>query len=129
MGAIIFEGNVMVRGQLSGGQFSLGAIFLGGNCTGGNFPRRKLFGGQLSRVWGNHPGGKYQGGQFSSGAVVRTPPESPQKALLLLKVILTAADMRQIAIFVSFQKVLFSTLYISTSLAPTVSQIAAGQYL
>ena len=91
MGAIIFEGNFMVRGQLSGGHFSLEAIFLGGNCTGGNFPR-----GQLSGV-------------------------------LLLKVILTAADMRQIAIFVIFQKVLFSTLY--TSLVPAVSQIAAGQYL
>ena len=49
MGAIIFEGNFMVRGQLSGGHFSLEAIFLGGNCTGGNFPRGKLCGG-------NYPG-------------------------------------------------------------------------
>ena len=50
MGAIIFEGNFMVRGQLSGGHFSSEAIFLGGNCTGGNFPRGKFFGG-------NYPGG------------------------------------------------------------------------
>ena len=39
MGAIIYEGNFMVRGQLSGGQFPSGAIvrgaiFLGGNCLG-----------------------------------------------------------------------------------------------
>ena len=58
MGAIIFEGNFMVRGQLSGGQFSLGAIFLGGNCTGGNFPRGKLFGGK-------YPGGNFTRGQLS----------------------------------------------------------------
>ena len=58
MGAIIFEGNFMVRGQLSGGHFSLEAIFLGGNCTGGNFPRGKLFGG-------NYPGGNFTRGQLS----------------------------------------------------------------
>ena len=116
MGAIIFEGNFMVRGQLSGGHFSLEAIFLGGNCLGA-----------IIRGVGQSSRGQVSGGQFYSGAVVRTPLGSPQKALLLLKVILTAADMRQIAIFVIFQKVLFSTLY--TSLVPAVSQIAAGQYL
>ena len=45
MGAIIFEGNYMVWRQLPRGQFSLGAIFLGDNCTGGSFSQGKLFGG------------------------------------------------------------------------------------
>ena len=98
--------------------------------NGGNYFRGEFY-GEGAIVWGT----VFLGGNFPPPpqpyprAVVRTPLGSPQKALLLLKVILTAADMRQIAIFVSFQKVLFSTLYISTSLAPTVSQIAAGQYL
>ena len=117
------NGGNYFRGEFYGeGAIVWGTVFLGGN-----FPRGQLHRGQFSSgkiVWG-----QVSGGQFYSGAVVRTPLGSPQKALLLLKVILTAADMRQIAIFVSFQKVLFSTLYISTSLAPTVSQIAAGQYL
>ena len=110
------NGGNYFRGEFYGeGAIVWGTVFLGGNFPRGQFSSGKIVWGQVS------------GGQFYSGAVVRTPLGSPQKALLLLKVILTAADMRQIAIFVSFQKVLFSTLY--TSLVPAVSQIAAGQYL
>ena len=32
MGAIIYEGNFMVRGQFSSGAIVWAAIFLGGNC-------------------------------------------------------------------------------------------------
>ena len=47
----------MVRGQFSGGQFSLAAIILERNYPGGNHPG------------GNYPRGNYQGGvQFSLGA-------------------------------------------------------------
>ena len=58
VGAIIFVGNFMVRGQFSGGncmggQFSSGAIILWGNCLGGN-PQR-----------GNYPGDNFPRGQLS----------------------------------------------------------------
>ena len=43
MGAAVFGGNFVVRGQ-----FSSGTIILGGNCLGGSFPRGQLSGGQLS---------------------------------------------------------------------------------
>ena len=56
----------MVRGQISGGQFSLAAIILERNYPGGNHPG------------GNYPRGNYQGGvQFSLGArkIVLEPHE------------------------------------------------------
>ena len=56
----------MVRGQFSGGQFSLAAIILGRNYPRGNHPG------------GNYPRGNYQGGvQFSLGArkIVLEPHE------------------------------------------------------
>lgn len=56
MGAIIFEGNFMVRGQLSGGHFSLEAIFLGGNCLGA-----------IIRGVGQSSSGQSSSGQVSGG--------------------------------------------------------------
>ena len=56
----------MVRGQFSGGQFSLAAIILWRNYPRGNHPG------------GNYPRGNYQGGvQFSLGArkIVLEPHE------------------------------------------------------
>ena len=68
-GAIIL--GIIFLEQSSRGQFSSGAIILGGNCPGGN------------NSWSNHPrgncqGGIIRGGQFSSGAIFRTPVKTYQ---------------------------------------------------
>ena len=78
VGAIIFGGNFIVRGQFSGGQFSSGTIILGGNCLGGNYlgsnhPGVNCQGvnypGATAReaifLWGNYPRGQLSGGQLS----------------------------------------------------------------
>ena len=58
-----FPEGIFCRGQLSGRQYSLVAIILGGNCSGCNYPR------------GNYTGGSYWR-QFSSGAIVLEPSQS-----------------------------------------------------
>ena len=77
MGAIIFEGDFIVSGQFSGG--GGGAVFLGGNCSGGTFPRGKLSGGQFCSgaivrrahfLRGNCPNTL---GEIVRGSIVRTP--------------------------------------------------------
>ena len=78
MGAIIFEGDFIVSGQFSGGggQFSLGAIvrvalFLEGNCPGGNFAREQLSGVQISSgAIVRTPWGKLSGGQLSGHLIL-----------------------------------------------------------
>ena len=67
VGAIIFEGNFMVSGQFSGGG---GAVLLGGNCTGDNFPLGQLAGGQHSG--GNCPGTIIRWAIFPSGNFLDT---------------------------------------------------------
>ena len=56
------------RGQLSGRQFSSGAIILGGNCPRGQLSVGKLSSGEIfqrSNYPGdNHPGGNYSGAIF-----------------------------------------------------------------
>ena len=124
-GGNYFRGEFYGEGAIVWGTLFLGGNFPWGQLYRGQFSSGKIVWGQLSGGWGNHPAGNHPVGKYPGGNF----PRGQLSGVLLLKVILTAADMRQIAIFVSFQKVLFSTLYISTSLAPTVSQIAAGQYL
>ena len=53
-GGQFFLGAINLRGQSSGGKFSSGAIILGGNCPGGN----NLEGG------GSHPEGQFLGGNY-----------------------------------------------------------------
>ena len=55
MGAIIYGGNFLVRGQFSSGAIVRRATFLGGNYPGGNHPGS------------NYPGVSYSGANFPRG--------------------------------------------------------------
>ena len=65
------SGGNFPRWQLSGGQFSLGAIIVGGNCPGDNNP-----GGRGQSCRGLLSGGQLSRGQCSSGEIVREPSKS-----------------------------------------------------
>ena len=62
-------------GNFQGRQFLSGAIFLEGNCPGGNFPQGQLSGGSIIRgeiiLGGNFPGEQLSGGQSSRGQLFR----------------------------------------------------------